>query len=97
MLVQRREHFGWRGLFAQRQDNARAVLVAGFVRDVALEDQAGEFAVVEGLGDAGLDAGAADERDLGDDQALAALAPLPETAFKEGLTELAKFAVARKN
>src|SRR5713101_7516012 len=31
------------------------------------------------------------------DQALAALAPLPETAFKEGLTELAKFAVARKH
>ncbi|HEV7614066.1 MAG TPA: polyprenyl synthetase family protein [Steroidobacteraceae bacterium] len=31
------------------------------------------------------------------DQALAALAPLPESAFKEGLTELAKFAVARKN
>ena len=31
------------------------------------------------------------------DQALAALAPLPETAFKEGLSELAKFAVARKN
>jgi octaprenyl-diphosphate synthase len=31
------------------------------------------------------------------DQALAALAPLPETAFKEGLSELAKFAVARKH
>jgi octaprenyl-diphosphate synthase len=31
------------------------------------------------------------------DQALAALAPLPETAFKEGLSELARFAVARKN
>ncbi len=31
------------------------------------------------------------------DQALAALAPLPETAFKEGLSALAKFAVARKN
>jgi octaprenyl-diphosphate synthase len=31
------------------------------------------------------------------DQALAALAPLPETAFKEGLSELAKFAVARTN
>jgi octaprenyl-diphosphate synthase len=31
------------------------------------------------------------------DQALAALASLPETAFKEGLSELAKFAVARKN
>jgi octaprenyl-diphosphate synthase len=31
------------------------------------------------------------------DQALAALAPLPETVFKEGLTELAKFAVARTN
>ena len=31
------------------------------------------------------------------EQALAALAPLPETAFKEGLSELAKFAVARKN
>ena len=31
------------------------------------------------------------------DQALAALAPLPESAFKEGLSELAKFAVARKN
>jgi octaprenyl-diphosphate synthase len=31
------------------------------------------------------------------DQALAALAPLPETVFKEGLSELAKFAVARKN
>jgi octaprenyl-diphosphate synthase len=31
------------------------------------------------------------------DQALDALAPLPETAFKEGLSELAKFAVARKN
>jgi octaprenyl-diphosphate synthase len=31
------------------------------------------------------------------DLALAALAPLPETAFKEGLSELAKFAVARKN
>jgi octaprenyl-diphosphate synthase len=31
------------------------------------------------------------------DQALAALAPLPETAFKEGLSELAEFAVARKN
>jgi len=31
------------------------------------------------------------------DQALAALAPLPESSFKEGLTELAKFAVARKH
>lgn len=31
------------------------------------------------------------------DQALAALASLPESAFKEGLSELAKFAVARKN
>jgi len=31
------------------------------------------------------------------EQALAALAPLPETAFKEGLSELAKFAVARRN
>jgi octaprenyl-diphosphate synthase len=31
------------------------------------------------------------------DQALAALAPLPETIFKEGLSELAKFAVARKH
>jgi len=31
------------------------------------------------------------------DQALAALAPLPETAFKDGLSELARFAVARKN
>jgi octaprenyl-diphosphate synthase len=31
------------------------------------------------------------------DQALAALAPLPESAFKQGLSELAKFAVARKN
>jgi octaprenyl-diphosphate synthase len=31
------------------------------------------------------------------DQALAALAPLPESAFKKGLSELAKFAVARKN
>jgi octaprenyl-diphosphate synthase len=31
------------------------------------------------------------------DQALAALAPLPETAFKTGLSELAKFAVARKH
>jgi octaprenyl-diphosphate synthase len=31
------------------------------------------------------------------DQALAALAPLPESAFKEGLSELAKFAVARKH
>ena len=31
------------------------------------------------------------------DQALAALAPLPETAFKNGLSELAKFALARKN
>src|SRR5580693_2641839 len=31
------------------------------------------------------------------DQALAALAPLPESIFKEGLSELAKFAVARKN
>ncbi len=31
------------------------------------------------------------------DQALAALAPLPETAFKEGLSELARFAVARKS
>jgi octaprenyl-diphosphate synthase len=31
------------------------------------------------------------------DQALAALAPLPETAFKEGLSELAKFAVSRKH
>ncbi len=30
-------------------------------------------------------------------QALAALAPLPESPFKEGLTELANFAVARKN
>jgi octaprenyl-diphosphate synthase len=31
------------------------------------------------------------------DQALAALAPLPQTVFKEGLSELAKFAVARKH
>jgi octaprenyl-diphosphate synthase len=31
------------------------------------------------------------------DQALAALAPLPESAFKEGLSELARFAVARRN
>ena len=31
------------------------------------------------------------------DQALAALAPLPETVFKEGLSELAKFAVARRH
>jgi octaprenyl-diphosphate synthase len=31
------------------------------------------------------------------DQALAALAPLPESAFKEGLSQLARFAVARKN
>jgi octaprenyl-diphosphate synthase len=31
------------------------------------------------------------------DQALAALAPLPESSFKEGLSELAKFAVARKH
>jgi octaprenyl-diphosphate synthase len=31
------------------------------------------------------------------DEALAALKPLPESAFKEGLSELAKFAVARKN
>jgi octaprenyl-diphosphate synthase len=31
------------------------------------------------------------------DQALAALAPLPESSFKEGLSELARFAVARKN
>ena len=31
------------------------------------------------------------------DQALAALAPLPENVFKEGLSELAKFAVARKH
>ncbi|GAC1309527.1 MAG: octaprenyl diphosphate synthase [Steroidobacteraceae bacterium] len=31
------------------------------------------------------------------DQALAALAPLPESVFKEGLSELARFAVARKH
>ncbi len=31
------------------------------------------------------------------DQALAALSPLPETDFKEGLSELARFAVARKH
>jgi octaprenyl-diphosphate synthase len=31
------------------------------------------------------------------DQALAALAPLPESSFKEGLSELARFAVARKH
>ena len=31
------------------------------------------------------------------DQALAALAPLPESMFKEGLSELAKFAIARKH
>jgi len=31
------------------------------------------------------------------DQALAALSPLPESIFKEGLSELAKFAVARKH
>jgi octaprenyl-diphosphate synthase len=31
------------------------------------------------------------------DQALAALVPLPESTFKEGLSELAKFAVARKH
>jgi octaprenyl-diphosphate synthase len=31
------------------------------------------------------------------DQALAALAPLPNSAFKEGLSELARFAVARKH
>jgi octaprenyl-diphosphate synthase len=31
------------------------------------------------------------------DQALAALAPLPESIFKEGLSELARFAVARKH
>jgi octaprenyl-diphosphate synthase len=31
------------------------------------------------------------------DQALAALAPLPDSAFKEGLSELAQFAVARKH
>ncbi len=31
------------------------------------------------------------------DQALAALAPLPETVFKEGLSELARFAVARRH
>jgi octaprenyl-diphosphate synthase len=31
------------------------------------------------------------------DQALAALAPLPETVFKKGLSELARFAVARKS
>jgi octaprenyl-diphosphate synthase len=31
------------------------------------------------------------------EQALAALAPLPESSFKEGLSELARFAVARKN
>ena len=31
------------------------------------------------------------------DQALAALSPLPESVFKEGLSELAKFAVARKH
>jgi len=31
------------------------------------------------------------------DQALAALAPLPDSAFKEGLSELARFAVARKH
>lgn len=31
------------------------------------------------------------------DQALAALAPLPETEFKEGLSELTRFAVARKH
>jgi octaprenyl-diphosphate synthase len=31
------------------------------------------------------------------DQALAALAPLPESVFKEGLSELAKFAVARRH
>lgn len=31
------------------------------------------------------------------DQALAALAPLPETGFKEGLSELARFAVDRKH
>ena len=31
------------------------------------------------------------------DQALAALAPLPESGFKEGLSELARFAVARKH
>src|SRR5579871_776484 len=31
------------------------------------------------------------------DQALAALAPLPDTGFKEGLSELARFAVARKH
>jgi octaprenyl-diphosphate synthase len=31
------------------------------------------------------------------DQALAALAPLPESEFKDGLSELAKFALARRN
>lgn len=31
------------------------------------------------------------------DQALAALAPLPDSAYKEGLSELARFAVARKH
>ncbi len=31
------------------------------------------------------------------DQALAALAPLPESIFKEGLSELARFAVSRKH
>ena len=31
------------------------------------------------------------------DQALAALAPLPESVFKEGLSELARFAVARRH
>jgi octaprenyl-diphosphate synthase len=31
------------------------------------------------------------------DQALAALAPLPDSAYREGLSELARFAVARKH
>ncbi len=38
-----------------------------------------------------------DSRKSEADQALAALAPLPESVFKEGLSELARFAVARKH
>src|SRR5947209_1105425 len=56
-----------------RCKRSRAILVARLVRDVALEDQSGQLAVVERLGGAGLDVGSPDERHRGHDQAFTAL------------------------
>jgi octaprenyl-diphosphate synthase len=78
----------------QRGNEAQRAMIRHAIEHGGLDQLAEITAAVASLGGLAYTARLAKSEA---DQALAALAPLPDSAYKEGLSELAMFAVARKH